>query len=681
MLEKAGKRAEAVRILERLVAEKDIEGSAASNLIDMYKRDGRVQEAITLCRQQICLLTEAAENEWCVPCQLGEPYYRRNLETLQRQLSADPQLSNLPSVFPTCNGAWIFLGCRNASVAALCSSRGGIRVAWPELGDLSSLTVDSLGTTVAAVFRSRGISFLRRTVLDVGAFRFGMRVNDPVLSYVRKDDWWLLGRVIGDYEYDPAGDPAKPHFRAVDWGKPIFDRSIPGEIRKRLRRFQSIRDIGTSLWNGLSATAGEHATAQTGTTVPPWEGGRRTGNAPEADRERFLKSFIAAAEQGEYLDVQGNGSYVGAYESHVIQACRKANDPETLVTKLEQLRRAYPQFESVQVGINCYLGEFLWWRGDFERAWQYKRRYAVWVSTVLDIRNKCQDTRLDGSDILAISGKGYLQSIGLNQIDEVRQQLTVMSDELYNKCQRNCITDFCSKFDMFSLRTADFEMLQEMCGDRSDFERLRKLYGTGPDDPENYSDCYKGGIRYREPIYFFGRRGKHMKLIRETMVPPVVRLAAGCITGKMVQEAEAQVRQRMGVPPVGEGWVSETVLFRAIQRAFPDTKVVQHWRADWLGQQHLDIFIPALRVAVEYQGAQHFAPVDRFGGQAGFVATQERDRQKAKCCRNQGVKLIYAMPDAPVANVVADIRIAAGFGLSAENASLQHKEAGYERRT
>ena len=45
------------------------------------------------------------------------------------------------------------------------------------------------------------------------------------------------------------------------------------------------------------------------------------------------------------------------------------------------------------------------------------------------------------------------------------------------------------------------------------------------------------------------------------------------------------------------------------------------------------------------------------------------------------MKLIYAMPDAPVANVVADIRIAAGFGLSAENASLQHKEAGYERRT
>ncbi len=265
-------------ILKRLVAEKDLEGSAASNLLDLYKREGFVNEAIDLCSQQICLLTEAAKNKWYAPSMLGKTYYRRMLKTLKPQLFADPQLNSLSSVIPACNGAWIVLGCRNAPVAAVCSLRNGVRVAWPELGDLTSLTLDSLGGTVAEAFRCRGKSFLRRTALDIGAFRFGIRPNDPVLCYSRKDDWWLLGRIAGDYEYDPEGNPAKPHFRAVEWEKPVFNRSIPADVRLRLRRFNSIGDIGTSLWHGLSATLGERSAAQTEATVPPWERGRRTGN-------------------------------------------------------------------------------------------------------------------------------------------------------------------------------------------------------------------------------------------------------------------------------------------------------------------------------------------------------------------------------------------------------------------
>ncbi len=331
-----------------------------------------------------------------------------------------------------------------------------------------------------------------------------------------------------------------------------------------------------------------------------------------------------------------------------------------LVSKVERLRQAYPQDDSLQVSVNHMLGEFLWWQGDFDRAWHYVRRHRVGVGVVLDIRNKCSDTRLDGSDILAMSSKTTLTSFGLERIDEVRQELTVMSEESHNKCQKNFVTDFCSKVDMFSLRTADFEMLREMCHDASDFERMRRLYGTGPNDPEKYEDCNKGGIRYREPSLFFGRRGKRMTLIRETIVPPIVRMAVFWMLVDMVQEAERRIRKRHGVPPVGEGWISETLLFHAIRDAFPDVRVVQHWRAPWLGQQHLDIFIPDFGVAVEYQGAQHFLPIERFGGEAGLAVVQERDRQKAKRCKMQGVNLIYALPDTPASNIVTDIRKAAG---------------------
>ncbi len=431
----------------------------------------------------------------------------------------------------------------------------------------------------------------------------------------------------------------------------------------RLRRIKSIRDIGISVWRGLSATVERQSASQAGTAVPTWVRGRAAGNAPEAEREQFRQHFTAAADQGKYLDVQGNWSYVQDYASYVVDISRKANDREMLVSKLEEVRQACPEYQFVQVSIIHRLFEFLWSQDDFERAWQYKRRTVIWPRDVLDIRNKCSDTRLDGSDVLAIPGaKPTLTAFGIKQLDNVREELTMMCNELHNKCQKNFITDFCSRFDMFSLRSADFEMLREICPDDSEFERLRKLYGDGPDDPEDFRDCYKGGVRNRTPLFVFDPKRRHKTFVRETMIPPVVDHVLCRVVMNLVREAECQLRRRQGVPPIGEGWASETALFYAIQQAFPDVEVIRHWRAPWLGVQHLDIFIPTFRVAVEYQGAQHFAPIDHFGGHDAFMATQARDRRKAKHCQERGVKLIYALPDTPFKNTIADIRAAANLG-------------------
>lgn len=44
----------------------------------------------------------------------------------------------------------------------------------------------------------------------------------------------------------------------------------------------------------------------------------------------------------------------------------------------------------------------------------------------------------------------------------------------------------------------------------------------------------------------------------------------------LMREAENMYRRNAGLQGVGEGWVSETLLFRRIEAAFPDTTVVQH---------------------------------------------------------------------------------------------------------
>jgi|GEM_PF-2868286 len=120
------------------------------------------------------------------------------------------------------------------------------------------------------------------------------------------------------------------------------------------------------------------------------------------------------------------------------------------------------------------------------------------------------------------------------------------------------------------------------------------------------------------------------------------------IVSELWKEAENHVRERHGVPRIGEGWVSEVTLLGVVRDAFPDERVVHRARTKWLGRQHLDIFLPKRNVAIEYQGKQHFVPVDFFGGWDGLYDVHKRDKRKRDLCTQHGVKLIYWRFDEPV---------------------------------
>lgn len=86
-------------------------------------------------------------------------------------------------------------------------------------------------------------------------------------------------------------------------------------------------------------------------------------------------------------------------------------------------------------------------------------------------------------------------------------------------------------------------------------------------------------------------------------------------------------------------WKGEFSLFTLVRHYFDDA--VYQYRSSWLGLQSLDIFIPSLHVALEYQGIQHFEPIEFFGGEVGFVERAERDIRKKKVCSENKVTLLY----------------------------------------
>lgn len=83
------------------------------------------------------------------------------------------------------------------------------------------------------------------------------------------------------------------------------------------------------------------------------------------------------------------------------------------------------------------------------------------------------------------------------------------------------------------------------------------------------------------------------------------------------------------------------MLFNYIEILFPRYTVKREASPEWLGRQRLDIFIPELKLAIEYQGKQHFHAIELFGGKEGLTKTKERDREKFLKCKKNEIELIY----------------------------------------
>ncbi len=103
---------------------------------------------------------------------------------------------------------------------------------------------------------------------------------------------------------------------------------------------------------------------------------------------------------------------------------------------------------------------------------------------------------------------------------------------------------------------------------------------------------------------------------------------------------ENLARESLGFKKIGETWVSETILFNIIKGLYPHSKVIKHYRPKWLHGLELDIFLPEHNLAFEYQGIQHFVPVEHWGGEKQLKKQQEHDKKKKELCDKKGVTLI-----------------------------------------
>lgn len=97
-------------------------------------------------------------------------------------------------------------------------------------------------------------------------------------------------------------------------------------------------------------------------------------------------------------------------------------------------------------------------------------------------------------------------------------------------------------------------------------------------------------------------------------------------------------------------WKSEKLLYDIVSSMYPDA--IYQYRNKWLVKQSLDIFIPSINTAIEYQGIQHYKQVNYFGDETDFSERKQNDEIKKELCENNNVMLIEWLYNDPISEIL-----------------------------
>jgi hypothetical protein len=358
----------------------------------------------------------------------------------------------------------------------------------------------------------------------------------------------------------------------------------------------------------ISKLSGLLGFAAPASSIPPFRTYYPSQDGMNPEQRAFYELLVRSWRSGMPIPVDGNISYVFCLAYELIQQQDKSKAARELLA-LADVYRQEPKIAEycLSWAADCYVA-----LGDYEAALkvfppvQLDGRASTTTDRLLNIKFKAR-APVAGADVLTLFGPKVTKY--------VKQHVASIARYLDSH--------------LAALAERQGPLLETWTKDLTTPQQPMGLFSGVPlREPHQQPLAY--GFSYNPNIETF--------------------------CANLTRDAENTLREDEGLPRVGEGWIEETRLYYALREHFSGTEVEQHARPDWLGNQHLDVFFPALSVAIEYQGAQHDKPVAYFGGDEAFAKTKERDARKRSLCAKHSVHLIEVRPGYVLETLVADIK-------------------------
>jgi len=341
-----------------------------------------------------------------------------------------------------------------------------------------------------------------------------------------------------------------------------------------------------------------------------------TGGIAAATDEQvsFFNYFKRSFLEGKYLNVKGNSNYYFVLMFDIFDMYPVEYNLQGLRKALSTIDRLYPKTSSYAKDLIRKAEEM---SGDYESAWLTLFSSTAYISIpeIWRYQQLLNRSLFDGELITRIAGYSHLTSFGTRNIDQIKGFVPAHFGAFETKYEKDFL-------DCFLKSSA-------MNGDRIILEFFKSdYYSQFFDSPSEFT--------YWKDL---DREQKRLKL-KKTMTHTPEKAIFSQLR-RFLRNAEDSFRERIGMPKVGEGWISETELYYKIKTYFENFDVIHQGRPAWLGNQSLDVYLPTYNIGIEYQGSQHYRPVEMFGGLSGFETSLGRDRRKFDLCRQNGCGLIY----------------------------------------
>ncbi|WP_441000271.1 hypothetical protein [Fodinibius sp. SL11] len=370
------------------------------------------------------------------------------------------------------------------------------------------------------------------------------------------------------------------------------------------------------------------------------------------DQRRYFNWFIKELEKGKTPDIQGNLSYVFLVLYITINRFIKDRNYDQLSDNFEALKPYIYEYDTIEKYAHQWHRDAALLAGNWQEVWEHGRKCKLNTTIVSHCISKEPSIKIVANDLYSfLDNNPGLTNYGSDNINSVNK----IADDILNEHRQvervNFLSSLRNKYDWQSLSEDQVLEIADECEYLYSIRKFKNaLTKVGNHSTKTYTlfqSVPMDMVHSTEKSNFDGLSFEIETSVRADKpqvelktVNPVLDLVILAKSKSILREAENLLREKRELPRIGEGWISETKLYQEIKNHFEDTAVVQHARPEWLKPQHLDVFLPLHKVAIEFQGAQHIRPVDYFGGEKAFKKQQKRDARKARLCEENNCELI-----------------------------------------
>ncbi len=374
-------------------------------------------------------------------------------------------------------------------------------------------------------------------------------------------------------------------------------------------------------------------------------------------QKEFYKKFKELFLNEVFIDLKSN-NYYSILQFEIREDYKKHRDIERYKKESENFDKYY------NFGNDNYEGDLLCameTRSDYiEEAWNLRLKNG-WIfdfQVLAFYEEKLQKKLLDGEIIARYLGLTYQSEFVRKNLDQI---IKFIPNER-KKYEEEKKMDF---FECFFIKRERYNKLDNSVEKKTDFQ-FKVWYGHELRVDFWHDFHIRDDLDYYKQFFLREQDYYDRKKIEDNQdsgnIPSPFRgglIVSDAIKNQLrilILQAENSFRESIGLKKVGEGWFSETELYYHIKEAFSELEVVKQGQPKWLGLQRFDIYIPIYKIAIEYQGLQHFEAIDFFGGEEGLRNTQERDIRKRELCLINDTHLIEVLPNYNLNEIISQIK-------------------------